>query len=212
MRRWVGSVLLLRYSVYCEEHLQLSSTSTQKTQNCQKLETVSVLSTSASTQLAFQLRQRIHRLINSRANPGLAPRSTVMVLWPYLVNLLLQDLFGDLQVLQSHPQLLVLLLQATPLLFHTVQLAVETDGHVLRHLRGWRGRNGGRRDYIVVSNNQFPTMPLLYWTSDISSCYVECLLILQVSYKNRIFPMLYILSNNTLFSFIQHVATCNTLS
>lgn len=54
----------------------------------------------------------------------------------YLVNLLLQDLFGHLQVLQSHPQLLVLLLQTAPLLLYAVQLAVEADGHILRHLRG----------------------------------------------------------------------------
>ncbi|TNN48612.1 hypothetical protein EYF80_041199 [Liparis tanakae] len=65
-----------------------------------------------------------------------------MRLTSYLVNLLLQDLFGDLQVLQADPQLFVLLLQATPLLFHVVQLAVETDGHVLRHLGGQRRREG----------------------------------------------------------------------
>lgn len=53
----------------------------------------------------------------------------------YLVNLLLQDLFGHLQVLQAHPQLLVLLLQTAPLLFYAVQLAVEADGHIFRHLR-----------------------------------------------------------------------------
>lgn len=53
----------------------------------------------------------------------------------YLVQLLLQDLLGHLQVLQPHPQLLVLLLQATPLLLEAVQLAVKTHGHVLRHLR-----------------------------------------------------------------------------
>lgn len=56
----------------------------------------------------------------------------------YLVNLLLEHLPGHLQVLQSHPQLLVLLLQTAPLLLHTVQLAVEADGHVLRHLRTTR--------------------------------------------------------------------------
>lgn len=65
-----------------------------------------------------------------------------MRLTSYLVNLLLQDLFGDLQVLQADPQLLILLLQMTPLLFHVVQLTVETDGHVLRHLGGQRRREG----------------------------------------------------------------------
>lgn len=56
----------------------------------------------------------------------------------YLVNLLLQHLLGHLQVLQLHPQLLVLLLQTAPLLLHTVQLAVEPDGYVLGHLRATR--------------------------------------------------------------------------
>lgn len=62
----------------------------------------------------------------------------------YLVYLLLQDLLGDLKVLQSAPQLLVLLLQTTPLLLHAVQLVVETDGHVLRHLEEGEERVRGK--------------------------------------------------------------------
>lgn len=74
--------------------------------------------------------------------PGLGPcAASLTVLWSYLVDLLLQDLFGHLQVLQSHPQLLVLLLQTAPLLLHAVQLAVETDGHVLCHLRNKRNKS-----------------------------------------------------------------------
>lgn len=56
--------------------------------------------------------------------PLLAAYGKVIRFGSYLLNLLLQDLFGDLQVLQADPQLLVLLLVATPLLFHAVQLLV----------------------------------------------------------------------------------------
>lgn len=102
--------------------------------------------------VAFQLTQRIHIYTCSHAFQLCAISAAFM--WLYLVKLLLQDLFGHLQVLQSHPQLLVLLLQATPLLLYAVQLAVKTDRHVLRHLRGQEdiGLRPLRSLYVIISH------------------------------------------------------------